>query len=697
MADALELSPELGRRLRTLVLRLRAYVVIEGVAWLVGAWAAAFALLATLDYMIRLSRGVRAMLLLPLLVGLGALAWRRLWPALRLGLRVPDAAHLLERHKPQWASLLISAVRFAGGQLGAAEFHSRELASEVVRQANRVLLEQWPRHVLRHRRAIGSVAVIGTVAGCLSIWAIVCDSSLGLALSRIMWASSRPWPQRTHIHVNIEGRRLAAAVGDDVEITARVSGVMPDDAQIVFETASGKQGRMSMTRVGENGLRFTFASLSEPLTFHLEGGDDRTDDYDVILSERPRIKGFSIRVEPPPYTRLPPQVVSNDQHTIRALPGSRIILEFTTSLPVPSAAATLGETRELAVDPTPEGWRASFHLEGHTVCNVTVTNAEGLSNRRPERFVFHTLRDDPPAARLSLPGAGELITAEAVLNVELHCTDDYGLGDVRIDATVAAAPPRTVALPVSGFEPWGKEFQTELEWPVREASVAPGDILMLCAIVSDQNDVSGPGVVTPSPLTLRVVTREELSADIARREQEYRRQFQRLVDQQEDIRRQLLTVADDAPRLATAAALSERLSPLERRQRNLASAVAQVARQFQRLVDETRINRLDSGLLRSDPRSDIAGALDVLSRADLIDAAEAVRRWSREGSSAATMVDPRQAEVLRKMHDILARMRESAGYHEAVTMLEEIIRLQKELNEQTRKKAQDQAESLFDD
>ena len=62
-----------------------------------------------------------------------------------------------------------------------------------------------------------------------------------------------------------------------------------------------------------------------------------------------------------------------------------------------------------------------------------------------------------------------------------------------------------------------------------------------------------------------------------------------------------------------------------------------------------------------------------------------MRQWARDTSpERASLVDPQQVAILAEMRQVLVRMLQWEGYHEVVNMLRDIIRLQRELNRETK-------------
>jgi hypothetical protein len=220
----------------------------------------------------------------------------------------------------------------------------------------------------------------------------------------------------------------------------------------------------------------------------------------------------------------------------------------------------------------------------------------------------------------------------------------------------------------------------------------------LLARAMDFDDVSGPNVAKSLETTLRVVTREELLAELARREQEYRMDFEHLIESQERVRSGLLTVLGRFGKDEGLPTLAADLTPLERRQRNIAGSLNVIRQQFERILAELTINQLDTLHERGRLGEGIVAPLTQLARRDLVAAADNLRQWSREGSAEeAALVDPQQVAILSQMRAVLASMIQWEGYQEVVNMLRDIIRLQHELHTETSDTLQEQAGEVFDD
>jgi len=302
------IDPSITARLNRVAVRLRSYLFVEGVAWVLAAALIGCSIQLFLDYV---SHGLQWSMrfALALLVALVILrvAIRRLIGPLRVSITPTAIANLVERRNPQLASTLISAVRFSSGDVGAASTNAPGLMARVVRDAGAMVSSTNFDAVLTDRRARKSGFVILAVVLTCVVSGIVMPNILGIWFTRNILLQNVDWPRRTQLVLNLPGDELVAARGDDVVIEATADGVQPRFVEFFYETISGKSGRELMVTIGSSGshrYQYIFKNAQEDFTFHLRGGDDRTADFRARLLERPRLIGSGIKVEPPVYSGL---------------------------------------------------------------------------------------------------------------------------------------------------------------------------------------------------------------------------------------------------------------------------------------------------------------------------------------------------------------------------------------------------------
>ncbi len=703
LAIQLDLDKRVQARLMRVVRRLRMLVTLDAMTRIVATMLLLSVVSFAMDYgshglrwSMRFAYGAAAMSILLFI------AWRRLLKPLRLPMGPVEAAHLVERSYPQLSSVLISAVRFSSDDIAQPSSNSPALMRSVVQRATEAVSGLDFDVVVnrQHARRVGTYLIILiTLAASTLLWS---PKTVGLWFERNVLLQETPWPQRTHLVVELEGDVLFGAIGDDLIIQAYAEGEAPREVEFHYETTSGKRGREMMVTVGSAGTyryRYTFKDARENFQFSLRGGDDRTRWYEAKLEERPRVATSQVQVDPPAYSLQSPVTYGDGERHLEVLQGSRVTIAVTVDKPLTDISLVNGDGLESQTQTTDDSWyTVTFSPQDTDTYHFQLRDQVGLDNKRPVRFSIRVIEDEPPFVRVRIPGVGDMVTQEAILPVSVECNDTYGLATLdlfyRMDDESASEMP--VALPE--FVPARKQFSTTLNWPIQASEAVEGDRLFLGAHASDFNDVTGPGTSNATVVTLRVVSRDELLAELSRREQEYRMDFQRIVHSQGRLRGDLLTAARQAQGELTKEQLALLLSPLERRQRNLARSVNIVRQQFQQILDELRINQLDTKDEVERLVDTIIDPLTMLATRDLIDAADEIRRWSRQSLGQENRsIDEHQEAILRKMQSILDGMIQWEGYHELVNMLRDIMRLQNELHTETKDSLDKQGDDVFED
>lgn len=695
----------LNGRLRRAIARLRLYLLVEGVLALVAFVVGLAALQFLFDYYSRgLQWSMRAALLALLLAGAVWLLVRRVLEPWLVRLEPADLAHCVERRHRELGGILVTAVRFGSGQGGGGEANSPALVASAIQRALATARQIDFHDVLKASRprwaSAGIVLLVGACAGVIG-WQ---PELTGLWFSRNILLQDVEWPRRTKLVVELREGTLVGARGDDLVVQAWAEGVQPREVQISFQSIAGRSGRESMTTVGNPGsyrYRYVFPAIQDDMEIQLRGGDDRTAWIPVRLINRPEVVESRVRLTPPAYTHQEPVLLGDQQRVIRVLKGTEVSIGVRVNKPVKRAALTSGADA-LAVAQPDGGWLvASIKAEENATLHFDLLDEFGFDDRRPARFSLRVIADEAPVVRLAVPGVGELITPGAVLPIEVEFRDGYGLATAELAYSLnrkSSDAAEDGAIGLSDFRAGPTQYSETITWAVMNEALSPGDRLTLLARAGDFDDVSGPNTAQSALISLRVVTIEEFLAELARREQEYRMDLERLVDAQERIRGELLTWRREVDAGASADSRQAAMVPLERRQRHIAGSLNVLRQQFDAVLSELRVNRLDVSEERERLEDGIIKPLGRLAGREAVFAADLIRDWSREvGSDAGLLMDEQQVRLLAEMRSVLARMIQWEGYHEVVNMLRDIIRLQRELEEETRKARERDVEGLFED
>lgn len=692
------------RRLAGLGRRLRLYVLLDGLAALSVAIVLCLVVTLAIDYTTRLDWDMRLAQLVSLGTALAVLGWWLLRPLGRTILP-EQLAVLVERKFPRLSSTLISAVEFsragtgtrpAGGETSAA------MRQAVVRRAADEVADLRFEAVLAHDRARRRAVV---TLGCLlmvTTLMLAAPETMHLWARRNVLLENVAWPQRNRLTIEhlVDGQFIVPR-NEDLTISAVVDDgyEAPRQAFVEFENDAGVFGREQMPAISHQQVRFThtFERLGQSLRCRVVGGDAETEWFDVEVVDRPRIRNVVIEVVPPSYTNMDGYELRQGQTVAEVLAGSEVRFRVEVNKPLARAALMREEGNsgiEIGEARTNDGVRyeSAVRPEATSTYRFELVDELGLSNRGervvPVRFSIRLLSDKPPTVKMRIRDVGDMITKEAILPVEASFEDQYGLATAGVVFEIQREDlePQPVFEPIEAFEPPARVFAHTSEWLAVPHGLQQGDRLTLFAQAEDLDDVGGPNVGKSTPIYLRVVTSEELLADLSRREQEHRRDFERLLRQQEELYAEMLKT--DRP--ASSDDPGDFFPRLARRQRDHAGRLNLLRLQFEQVLAKLRMNQLSTPAAEARLGQGVIEPMDALYRTGMPQAAAALEKLPAD-ARGADLADARAAQerVLAEMNRILGSLLKWEGYQEAVTLLREVLEMQKELGEETEAKVEE--------
>ncbi len=724
-------TPETRRGLLAPLIRLsrtlKRRAVVQGfcksAALLLGVLVVHF----SLDRILLLGTGPRAAMLV-LVVGF---ACYQLWFGLIRRWILPigpaDTAKLLERHFPALGDRLVSAVAFLEGPPPRPERDSPAMIGIVVSEAFDGIASLNPHEVLhqrRHRRllAIGIIAVAIAAGAALAM-----PETMAIYLARNFALRDLPWPSRFRLAIEgFHDGKLRWPLGDNLLLTAVAVDDVPQGLRAEFQSDESVAAPRDMVQHGENRFVLDYGPLQQSMKVRFLigrlGVDEKTAWYDIEAVERPSIKQVQIDIVPPEYTELKRFTLAAGQTSADVLRGSRAAISATTGKPV--VKATLRSADRAVGNVVIESGRR-LHTEFSPSRSGTyffdLMDAEGLADLNPVTYSFVLQNDPPPKVRFTLPGAGEMLVPDAVLTLNVDCEDNLSLKNVellnRVTPSSATSQPAMAHRALAGLEPRQSRYSHRESLVLSSLGVKPGDQLSLQLQARDNQPDTGlaesnasrnaptsqpaksvtpPGVGESLPYNFRIVTPEELLAELSRREMEWRREFEQIIKSQEQIEKRLHDLRNEAGPARGSTELSSRYGQEERAQRQQIGRMRTVVRQFEQVLGELEVNQLAASPVRRRLDGGVIRPMHRLIETDVPAAAEQIQRLQADfNDELADQVQKSQRDLVQAMYAVLANMLKWEGYEEAVAALRDIIRLQGGLNQQTQERLQKEIEHMF--
>lgn len=346
-------------RLAALRRQIAVWFWVDGLVRVMWLGLALVAADLVLDWIFRMDRAQRMVMLVLMVGGISYVAYRRLVKPLSANLSDDALALQVEAGNKQLGQAMISAL-----QLSRLEnVESRGMSPVLVHQT-----------VLTGTAASQSVdfgsvldnkefrlnAVLLTLAilalGGLAI-GIRYSESLNIWFNRNVLLGERTWPQDTYLVIErAKDGKVVFPRGEDWTqlVTVRDdSKVIPDAVYIDFRRARGRPAQ-AMKKTSERGFEAVFNNVIDPFEFRARGGDATTDWVSVELVEQPSVETLKIVVMPPAYTGQTAAELPPGKGPYYVLPGSSLKLEGTANKPLVSAKLQL-DGKLLLAPQTAEG------------------------------------------------------------------------------------------------------------------------------------------------------------------------------------------------------------------------------------------------------------------------------------------------------------------------------------------------------
>lgn len=575
-----------------------------------------------------------------------------------------------------------------------------------------------------HRKNFGILGV-GVLALALLGVGVVSTNFLGTWFNRNILLGSQQWPQGTYLEIDgANDGKIVVPRGVNYRQLVNVSegsSVTAVDVNLEIENSGGGRTIYSMKPTGKLAGRqhsFVFNNVSSSFRFRASGGDDVTDWVTVELVEPPAIVELDMKVNLPQYTGAAALSIKGDgPHPLLA--GSSLAVSGTSNKPLRSAVLKSGESAfPLKLSEDGLTFSATPGVDSPLISGpyeFDLFDAGGLENARKSKFTISLKEDAPPRVRAELLGISGLVSSRARLPTDYQVVDEYGLTEVGFEANwksenpdadqVSAAEATIENLEQQQSTPWTAAANVSV-FDIMPLKLSPGTSLRL-AVVAQDNRPETPGIGKSQEFLMRIVTDEELRADLLRREDEQRKAFEQAYEIQLALATDLETLTISQPSAGQskedfARQRELKLLRLVRDQKGIGTAIDRVATRFEEFLVEIDNNRLEDAEQEVVPgrpgieeryNDRIIAPIRELDQELITLATQRLDRCRRveedeaQLTDAATQTIEIQQLILERMKVILKAMNDSRSFQDLLNSLLEIKKLELEMKDGAIEKA----------
>ncbi|MGA2030851.1 MAG: hypothetical protein ABSG68_01230 [Thermoguttaceae bacterium] len=383
-------------------------------------------------------------------------------------------------------------------------------------------------------------------------------------------------------------------------------------------------------------------------------------------------------------------------------------------------------------------------MQQDTALVFTLLDVDGIRSREPIRLSFAVVSDAPPQVSARLAGIGTAITPQARLPVAGRVTDDYGIDKIWFEYAIDKKSP--VVAPIATLA------EHPIEWPLAAAALevpdlklAPGQRLAVCLKAADLCTLgNGPNVGSSEVRHLDLVTPEQLNSMLELQQLLLRQRFEAILAEVVETRDLLVRIEFPAAgepsakgtvpfsRQSQAIATrksgqppgaepgedvkeAEKLSPAEQiaRRKDRVDQALENGRKNAREVlesaesfDDVRQQIINNRLGGKDPKTsldtDVVKPLQRIAQEMFpelgrrLESLRAVVADAKLGPPQRELARGQIEAVLAAMRTVLGRMLKLEDFNELVEKLRAIIKLQDQVDQQTKEHHKQGIRDLLD-
>jgi hypothetical protein len=466
-----------ARALSRFANELRRIALFESAFRLLFLFQIAFTCSALLDRFLQMDDLTRigvSVCAYAVVIGLG---WRLLDSALRQ--RDPeDIALMIEQRAThvQFEERISTTVELARTE-GACDGFSGKLVRRVAREAAALIHDLDVESLVDRRTLHRAIRFCAAAAMIVALLCVVPTLHMPLAYCRAFF----PWmnlerPSSTQISVTTGNNRVVD--GEAIEIQIHVAPTPSQNVFVETRQGGGDWQRVRMTRSPAENATFvtSLGPLHEKLQYRIRADDGLSAVYTVVVLPRPELTDFSLTVNYPRYTGLPPHTFDRINDSISVLKGSHIEAGLHANTRLSAAVMEFSDGRLVSMPVDNNAAKAAFDVGEDMAFRVRLRSTDEVGNPDAPLFSIHATLDLPPHVTVLKPEPDSSAEFNATIPLEARGEDDYGISSMRL--IVNADQGRDAAVvPMERPADGGKVWMVSQAWDLSTLFLNSGETL----------------------------------------------------------------------------------------------------------------------------------------------------------------------------------------------------------------------------
>ncbi|MHA4737298.1 DUF4175 family protein [Dyadobacter sp. MSC1_007] len=332
----------------------------------------------------------------------------------------------------------------------------------------------------------------------------------------------------------LENKSLKAFRNEDFTLNLTLKGEALPAAVYLVQNGT----RFKLTQESSKNFSYTFKNLQRDVAFSFDAAGYASDEYKIIVNERPSLLSFDVNLHYPAYLNKPSEGLNNVGN-LSVPEGTTIEWNFNTSSTKALAIRFEGDSALYkAKESDGDHFEIRRAVRKSSQYQVTLKNDE-TTNSDKIGYYINVIPDKFPVMNLE---NFQDTTLYNYLVLGGSISDDYGFSQLKMFYSVKRAnndkPSEPKGIPI----PFNKTVNTQsffFQWYVDSLKLAPGDKIEYYAQVWDNDGVNGAKSARSRAIQFTVPSKDQLEAEIKKSEQETENQMQSAMKKAQSLQKDL--------------------------------------------------------------------------------------------------------------------------------------------------------------
>ncbi|PCJ58281.1 MAG: hypothetical protein COA79_13570 [Planctomycetota bacterium] len=692
---------------------IRSWNLITSISYFIVAVSVVIFISLFVDRVFRMDYGQRLFFLISGAIFLMFIFFKKVILPMYIKITDEQICQAIEKRTPELSNKLVSGYQFALMNNPEVYGYSNQLVNESINEAisavNRFEIKKIFDSKLYYKMLMGGFAGISLI----SLFLFYFPKEFKIWTSRNIYLSEVQWPRQTILKIHgVKNNSMELPMHDDLNISveANTNGVIPD----LIELKLNRNGLITyhqLYKANNNEYRYQISHLKDNVKFQVKGGDDVSNWIDVKLIERPVIEDLKLFYVPPEYTGIKNKNLVVGQSLYQIIAGSEFFISGNCSknLSVVELHANGSlvkkiekiNSKKFLVDLNKDDLKTGVY-------EIKLIDQSGTSNYKAILFNTEVLKDNPPVIDFKIPVIGNSITKQARIPIKWTVTDDFGIKEIGLSMRMLNQKEEEANLYIDEIlkneDKSKKSFSNKELLKLGDYKMDIGHQLIITMTGNDFNILNNSQGKSPI-FKYQLISVEALRKELFEREQELRADIVRQKKEEESIYIETVRLMET---LNTRKSFNikdiAQIRKIEKKQKLMGNKNLFVVKMFNQILTATKINLLDDDELDNSNRIKNKITKPLLNITEnLIPAVilkfkfVSIKNDYETNLNKLLVVKRNQDKIIKVYESILKNMSKWEGYYETVSLLKEIIKEQKKLQELTEKSRKDNIKGVFDE